>query len=43
MHDGRFESLEAVVNHYNTGGFSTETVDPLLRKRGIGLGSPRMR
>ena len=38
MHDGRFNTLEEVVGHYNSGGFSTETVDPLLRKRGVGLG-----
>jgi cytochrome c peroxidase len=38
MHDGRFQTLEEVVNHYNSGGFSTPTIDPLLRKRGVGLG-----
>jgi cytochrome c peroxidase len=38
MHDGRFNTLEEVVQHYNTGGFTTPTTDPLLRKRGVGLG-----
>ncbi len=38
MHDGRFNTLEEVVGHYNTGGFTTATTDPLLRKRGVGLG-----
>lgn len=38
MHDGRFTTLEDVVGHYNSGGFTTSTVDPLLRKRGVGLG-----
>lgn len=38
MHDGRFQTLEQVVGHYNSGGFSTPTIDPLLRKRGVGLG-----
>jgi cytochrome c peroxidase len=38
MHDGRFNTLEEVVGHYNGGGFTTPTTDPLLRKRGVGLG-----
>ena len=37
MHDGRFETLHEVVNHYNTGGFPGATVDPLIRT-GVGLG-----
>jgi len=37
MHDGRFATLEDVVNHYNSGGNGTATVDPLIRV-GVGLG-----
>lgn len=37
MHDGRFQTLEEVVNHYNSGGFRTATVDALIRV-GTGLG-----
>jgi cytochrome c peroxidase len=32
MHDGRFESLEAVVEHYSTGLKRSETLDPNLAK-----------
>jgi cytochrome c peroxidase len=38
MHDGRFATLTDVVQHYNSGGFDSATLDPLLRKRGVGLG-----
>jgi cytochrome c peroxidase len=31
MHDGRFATLEQVVQHYNSGGFFTPSVDPLIR------------
>lgn len=37
MHDGRFETLEEVVRHYNSGGHFTPTVDPLIRVS-VGLG-----
>jgi cytochrome c peroxidase len=38
MHDGRFETLTEVVEHYNSGGFLTPTVDPLIRVgQGLGL------
>lgn len=38
MHDGRFETLEQVVQHYNQGGHRTPTVDPLIRvDTGLGL------
>ena len=30
MHDGRFTTLEQVVNHYNTGVKNSSTVDPAL-------------
>ena len=38
MHDGRFATLEQVIDHYNSGGFGTPTVDPFIRVgRGLGL------
>ena len=37
MHDGRFSSLEEVIEHYNSGGKYSSTVDPLMKKLGIGL------
>ena len=37
MHDGRFETLEEVIEHYNSGGIPTATIDPLMKKTGIGL------
>ncbi|HMW27886.1 MAG TPA: cytochrome-c peroxidase, partial [Ferruginibacter sp.] len=34
MHDGRFQSLNAVLDHYNSGIITTQpTLDTLLRKR----------
>jgi len=37
MHDGRFSTLEEVIEHYNSGGNYSSTVDPLMKKLGIGL------
>ena len=37
MHDGRFNTLEEVVEHYNSGGNYSSTVDPLMKKIGVGL------
>ena len=37
MHDGRFASLEEVIEHYNSGGNYSSTIDPLMKKLGIGL------
>ncbi|MDG2264407.1 MAG: cytochrome c peroxidase, partial [Flavobacteriales bacterium] len=37
MHDGRFSTLEVVVGHYNSGGEYSLTVDPLMKKLGVGL------
>jgi len=38
MHDGRFATLEEVIDHYDRGGFYSPTVDPLIRVgRGLGL------
>ena len=38
MHDGRFNSLEEVVEHYNSGGIESSTIDPLMKFVGIGQG-----
>ena len=32
MHDGRFRTLEDVVEHYCTGVVRSETLDPILAK-----------
>jgi cytochrome c peroxidase len=37
MHDGRFQTLEEVVEHYNSGGVASSTVDPLMKHVGTGL------
>lgn len=39
MHDGRFYTLEAVLNHYASGVNNTENLDPSLNNNGI-LGIP---
>ena len=31
MHDGRFETLEEVIEHYNSGGHFSSTVDPFMK------------
>lgn len=36
MHDGRFETLEEVINHYSEGLVFSETIDPLMKKVGEG-------
>ncbi|MDU0807693.1 cytochrome-c peroxidase [Aquirufa regiilacus] len=33
MHDGRFLTLDAVLEHYNTGVQNTQNLDPLLAKK----------
>ena len=38
MHDGRFATLEEVVEHYNSGGVESSTIDPLMKHVGEGLG-----
>lgn len=35
MHDGRFQTLEEVIEHYNSGGFRVENTDPLIRPLGL--------
>ncbi|WP_406968028.1 cytochrome-c peroxidase [Flavisericum labens] len=40
MHDGRFETLEDVINHYSEGLKNSNTIDPLMKKvaqGGVGL------
>ena len=32
MHDGRFATLDEVIDHYNQGGHYSENVDPKIRK-----------
>lgn len=40
MHDGRFESLEEVLEHYRTGINDTENLDPIFRQSDGTLGIP---
>ena len=35
MHDGRFETLEEVIEHYNSGGHRIANTDPLIRPLGL--------
>ncbi|UXP31507.1 c-type cytochrome [Reichenbachiella agarivorans] len=35
MHDGRFETLEAILEHYNSGVQPSATLDPLLQSGGV--------
>lgn len=37
MHDGRFETLEEVIDHYNSGGLPSTTVDPFMKYTEGGL------
>jgi cytochrome c peroxidase len=37
MHDGRFENLTEVIEHYNTKAHQTPTLDPALKKQGLQL------
>ena len=32
MHDGRFTTLDEVINHYSTGLKPSPTIDPLMKK-----------
>jgi cytochrome c peroxidase len=36
MHDGRFNTLQEVVEHYNMGGHLTYTLDPNMKAAGVG-------
>jgi cytochrome c peroxidase len=37
MHDGRFATLEQVVAHYNSGGVTSATIDPMMEAANEGL------
>ena len=37
MHDGRFFTLEQVIDHYNTGGVPSSTLDPFMKYDAGGL------
>ena len=37
MHDGRYLTLEEVIEHYNIGGIPSYTIDPLMKQVGVGL------
>jgi len=37
MHDGRFSTLEEVIDHYNTGGVASATIDPFMKYTTGGL------
>lgn len=37
MHDGRFATLEEVIEHYNQGGVPSSTIDPMMKHVGTGL------
>ncbi|MEN8775061.1 MAG: cytochrome c peroxidase [Akkermansiaceae bacterium] len=37
MHDGRFEKLADVIEHYNSELHQSPTLDPRLKKQGLGL------
>lgn len=37
MHDGRFATLEEVIEHYNSGGVASSTIDPFMKYTTGGL------
>lgn len=37
MHDGRFTTLEEVIEHYNSGGVPSTTIDPFMKYTSGGL------
>ena len=37
MHDGRFQTLEDVIDHYDSGGLPSSTVDPFMKYNSGGL------
>jgi cytochrome c peroxidase len=37
MHDGRFGTLEAVLNHYSNGVKDSPTLDPILKNGQLGI------
>ena len=40
MHDGRFQTLEEVIGHYNSGGIPSETISPFMKHTQGGLQLP---
>jgi cytochrome c peroxidase len=40
MHDGRFKTLDDVLNHYSDGMVDSETIDPILKNEDGSLGIP---
>lgn len=40
MHDGRFETIEEVIEHYNSGGHASATIDPFMKYTSGGLKLP---
>ena len=40
MHDGRFQTLEQVVDHYNSGGVASATISPFMKFTQGGLQLP---
>ncbi len=40
MHDGRFATLEEVIEHYNAGGHASSTIDPFMKYTSGGLKLP---
>ena len=41
MHDGRFNTLEEVIEHYNSGGVPSPTIDPFMKYTTGGLQLPQ--
>ena len=41
MHDGRFNTLEEVIEHYNSGGIPSPTIDPFMKFTTGGLQLPQ--
>ncbi|MGB0422928.1 MAG: cytochrome-c peroxidase, partial [Flavobacteriales bacterium] len=37
MHDGRFATLEEVIEHYDSGGLPSSTIDPFMKYTSGGL------
>ena len=37
MHDGRFQTLEEVIDHYDAGGLPSATIDPFMKYSSGGL------
>lgn len=40
MHDGRFQTLEEVIDHYDSGGHPSSTIDPFMKYTSGGLKLP---